>query len=262
MNRALYTAGIGMITQMKNMDVITNNIANENTTGFKRDEISIQTFSETMFKVLNDESTGYGIQKYDSEIGKMALGNYVSLIHTDFSAGRLIPTEGTFDLALEGDGFFCIATVDENGDVVEKYTRDGRFTLDHEGNLVTKQGEYVLGENGVISANSVDVFVDEDGSFYLSGEYVDKLRIVDFEDTEVLRKCGENIYEAIDDEDTVMIESNAMVYQGYLESSNVDTVTEMVKMIEVARIYELGQKLVQTQDAILGKAVSDIARKV
>ncbi len=260
MNRALYTSAIGMMTQMNNMEVITTNIANVDTTGFKRDETAVQTFSETMFKILNEEEVGYGIKKYDNNIGEMALGNYVSVVATDFSMGAIEPTKGTFDLALDGEGFFCVATLDENDEVVEKYTRDGSFTLDNEGNLITKSGYFVLGENGVINMSSVDVFIDENANVYLSGEFVDKLKIVNFENPETLRKYGENLYDSI--EESEIIESEAVVYQGYIERSNVNTVTEMVKMISVARIYELGQKLVQTQDSILGKAVSDIARKV
>lgn len=260
MNRALYTSAIGMMTQMKNMDVITNNIANVDTTGFKKEETVVQTFSEEMFKIMNDKKEYYALTKFDDNIGDMALGNYVSLVHTDFAQGSLRTTNNPYDFALEGSGFFCISTQDNNGNEVERYTRDGTFTLNQDGVLITKSGYPVLGENGPITLDSVNIKVNEHGELYSEGEFIDKLKIVDFENLESLRKYGENLYDAIDE--SVQIESNAVVLQEITENSNVNTVSEMVKMISVSRVYEMGQKLVQTQDSILGKAVNDIARKV
>lgn len=260
MNRALYTSAIGMMTQMQNMEVISNNIANVDTTGFKKDETVVQTFSEEMFRILNDEKLGYNLTKFDSQVGELALGNFVTQVHTDFATGIMKNTGGVYDLAFQGDGFFAIADLDDQGEVIERYTRDGSFTLNHNGELVTKSGNYVLGQNGVITLPSADIIVNGAGEIFSQGEFVDRLLVVDFENPESLRKYGGNLYDSI--EESVMIESNALVLQNNLEGSNVNAVSEMVKMISVSRIYEMGQKLVQTQDSILAKAVSDIARKV
>ncbi len=257
MNRGLYTSAIGMMTQMNNMDIVTNNIANVDNTAFKKDISVVQSFSEEFMKIFDDETRG--LIKRDNTIGKVSLGNFITEISTDFSTGSMKKTEGTYDLGIDGEGFFTIEVLNENGSISEKYTRDGSFTVNNNNELVTKEGHYVLGENGKIVIPNGKVTISEKGSIYSNGEFVDKLKLVDFENKETLRKYGDNLYDKIDETKEKPFESN--ILQNHIETSNVNVVDEMVKMINVARIYELNQKMIQSHDTILGKAVNEIAKK-
>ena len=257
MNRGLYTSAIGMMTQMNNIDVITNNMANIDTTGFKKDTSVVQSFSEKLMKIFNDD--GSGLIKRDNTIGKVSLGNFVTEISTDFSTGSMKRTEGAYDLAIDGEGFFAVETINKDGSVSEKYTRDGSFTINANNELVTKEGNYVLGENGRIVIPSGKVRISENGSVYSNGEFIDKIKIVDFENKETLRKYGDNLYDKINE--TKEKPFTRQVLQSHIETSNVNIVDEMVKMINVSRVYELNQKMVQTHDSVLGKAVNEIAKK-
>ncbi|WP_317366670.1 flagellar basal-body rod protein FlgF [uncultured Tyzzerella sp.] len=256
MNRGLYTSAIGMMTQMNNLDVITNNIANVDNTGFKKDMNVVQSFSEELMKRFNDPEES--LVKVDNNIGSVSLGNFVAEVNTDFSTGSMKKTGGTYDLAINGDGFFAIETMD-NGNIVEKYTRDGSFTVNSNNELMTKEGNYVLGENGRIVIPNGKITISENGNIYSNNEFVDKLKIVDFENKETLRKYGDNLYNKIDE--SVEKPFTGTILQSQIEMSNVNAVQEMVKMIAVSRAYELNQKMVQSHDAILGRAVNDIAKK-
>lgn len=257
MNRGLYTSAIGMMTQMQKMDVITNNIANVNNTGFKKDTTVVQSFSEEMMKIFNDPTKS--MVRTNNDIGKVSLGNFITEVSTDFSCGSLEETGGTYDLALDGDGFFVVQTTNKDGSTTEKYTRDGSFTVNANNELVTKEGNYVMGENGKIVIPNGTVSITENGNIYSNGEFVDKIKMVDFENKETLRKTGDNLYAKIDESEEKPF--TGIIIQNHIEKSNVNVVDEMVKMINVSRIYELNQKAVQNQDAILGKAVNEIAKK-
>ena len=257
MNRGLYTSAIGMMTQMNNMDVVTNNIANVDNTAFKKDTNVVQSFSEELMKIFDDKTRS--LVKRDNTIGKVSLGNFVTEVSTDFSTGSMKKTEGTYDLAIDGEGFFVVETLNKDGSTSEKYNRDGSFTINNNNELVTKEGNYVLGENGRIVIPSGKVIISEKGSIYSNGEFVDKLKLVDFENKETLRKYGDNLYDKINE--TVEKPFQSDILQNHIETSNVNVVNEMVKMINVSRIYELNQKMVQSHDTILGKAVNEIAKK-
>lgn len=257
MNRALYTSAVGMITQMNNMQVITNNIANVDTTGYKSDTAVVQSFSDELFKILDDPTQGLITQ--NNKIGSMSLGNFVTEVSTNFTNGAFKETGGTYDLALEGQGFFCIDVTDAYGNTSEQYTRDGSFTLSSNGELMTKEGNYVLGENGTITIPNGDVTISEHGYIYSNGEFVDVIKVVDFENNESLRKTEDNLYKITDE--SIEKPSNSTILQRHIEASNVNIVSEMVKMISTSRIYELGTTLIQTQDTILGKAVNDVGKK-
>lgn len=256
MNRGLYTAAIGMMTQMNKMDVVTNNIANANTTGFKKDVDVIQSFSEELMYRLNDSDS---LISRNNQIGSVSLGNFTSEIYTDFSSGSLEKTEGTYDLAISGDGFFTISYTTESGETTEKYTRDGSFTLNSQGLLVTSEGYKVLGENGEIAIPNGIVTISENGYIYCDGEYVDRLKLVNVENTETLRKIGDNLYSSTDE--TVFSQFSGGVIQSYLEGSNVNVVEEMVKIISLSRVYEANSQMIKTQDSIMQKAVSQIGNK-
>lgn len=259
MNRSLYTSAIGMMTQMNNMDVITNNMANVDNAGFKKDTTVVQSFSEEFMKKFDDPTKSLIKRNTSENIGKVSLGNFVTEVSTDFSTASFEKTGGTYDLAINGAGFFVVETVNKEGETTEKYTRDGSFTVNANNELMTTDGSYVLGENGRIVIPNGNVTISENGYIYSNGEFVDKLKLVDFENKESLRKYGNNLYDRI--EETEEKPFNGIIIQNHIENSNVNIVDEMVKMINVSRIYELNQKMIQTHDTVLGKAVNDIARK-
>lgn len=257
MIRGLYTSAVGMTTQMKRMDVVTNNIANVDTTGFKKDTVVTQSFSEKMMSRLNDPK--YSKLNASEKIGVVSLGVFVDNVFTDFSSGSLKKTNADLDIAISGDGFFAISSKNINGQTTEKYSRDGSFTISNTGVLITKSGDPVLGEKGPITIQNGKVSIDENGNVYANDELINKLKLVDFSDKTTLRKTGENLYETT--KDSKMTKFNATVQQGFLESSNVNSVKEMVDMISVSRIYEANQRMIGIHDTILGKAVNEVGRK-
>lgn len=190
----------------------------------------------------------------------MSLGVKIGENYTDYSQGSLKETGNTYDLALAGNGFFTISYTDKKGNTSEKYTRDGEFTMDSEGYLRTLEGDYVQGEGGaiMIPVETSEVSIRDNGDIYADGEYVDSLRIVDFEDYNNIEKFGENLYNVVDG--ATETESTAAVKQGYLEMSNINVVKEMVEMITISRAYESNQKLIQTEDDMLDKSVNQVGK--
>lgn len=256
MVRGLYTAYTGMINQQKRLDTVTNNLANASTTGFKREGLTSKSFDQMLTVKLNDLSVPY----LNEGIGKMSLGVKIGENYTDYSQGSFKETGNTYDLALAGNGFFTISYTDKKGNTSEKYTRDGEFTMDSEGYLRTLEGDYVQGEGGniMIPVETSEVSIRDNGDIYADGEYVDSLRIVDFEDYNNIEKFGENLYNVVDG--ATETESTAAVKQGYLEMSNINVVKEMVEMITISRAYESNQKLIQTEDDMLDKSVNQIGK--
>ena len=253
MIKGLYTSALGMTTQMKRMDVVANNIANANTTGFKRDMVATQSFSAELAKRLDDPATPAG-RDHDTPMGKMSMGVFVDTVYTDFSTGSLTSTGGAYDLAILDGGFFTVAT--ENG---IRYTRDGSFTVNAERTLVTKDGYAVQGQGGNITVPQGFVTIAEDGGVYVNGEFVDRLRLADFENLDTLRKIGANLYNTTGD--SVEKPMTGFVQQGAIENSNINPVREMVEMIALSRAYETNQRMIGIHDTMLGRAVTDIGRR-
>ena len=258
MIRGLYTGYTGMLNQQYRLDTITNNLANATTTGYKREDTTSRAFDDVLAIKIKDKSVNYINQK----IGKLSLGVKIGENYVDYSQGSLVGTENTFDLALEGNGFFSISFMDKSGNVTTKYTRDGSFTVDAEGILRTKDGDYVLNEGGeqiTIPVDGTEISIDELGNIYSDSEYVDTLGITDFEDYDYLAKdTGENYFITVDG--ATPAEWTGKIHQGYLESSNINVISEMVEMIEIQRAYEANQKVLQTEDSLMDKSVNQIGR--
>lgn len=255
MIRGLYTSGWSMIASNKKMDVISNNLANVNTTGFKKDLVVFQSFPSVLAQRLNDTKSKLNP---DGKIGSMQLGNDVGEIFTYFNQGQLAKSDNSFDLSLNDapSAFFSVLVPDENGDEVEMYTRDGSFTLNQDNELVTKDGFAVVGSNGPIILKGESFSVGKDGTIIQGDQAVGKLSIKEFINPQDLRKYGMNLYKAPEEAETQNF--SGVVEQGYTEQSNVDIVREMVDMITVMRAYEANQKVLQTQDGTLEKAVNEV----
>jgi flagellar basal-body rod protein FlgG len=259
MVRGLYTGASGMIAQMKRIDVLSNNLANVNTPSFKRDSTIMKAFPEMLMRRINDDGVRVlPIGSYDlmPVIGKMGTGVEVSL---------------------EGEGFFSVATPEG-----ERYTRNGSFLIDRDGFLVTKDGYQVLGENGPIQLKKNNFIVDEDGNVFENAEYsedpsrlvsmeenewnetvlVDRLKIVNFPKIRFIKKVGDSLYRETEhsEESFIIEEGRPKVYQGFLETSNVNPVIEMVNLIEVHRNYDANQKMIQAHDSALGSVINEVGK--
>ena len=258
MVRGLYTAYTGMLNEQYRMDILSNNLANADTVGFKKEGSTAQSYSEVMAVKIKDKSENPNISK---KLGNMSLGVKIGETYTDFSQGSFRETGNTYDLALSGDGFFNVEFTNKAGETSTKYTRDGSFTITQDGYLVTDDGDYVLGEDGRIqlSTTTTDTIFSEDGSIYQDGKFVAKLKLTKFEDTNYLTHYGETYWDVKDGAEASDA-TDCKVHQGYLEMSNISVVTEMVNMISIQRHYDANQKLIQTMDDSLEKSVNQIGR--
>lgn len=251
MVRGLYTAYTGMMNQQHRLDTITNNLANSATTGYKKEGATAQAFDEMFAIKVRDGSEDY----INKRIGTMSLGVKIGENYTDYTQGNLTETENTFDLAIAGNGFFEISFTNKADEQSYKYTRDGSFTLTKEGFLVNKDGDFVQGQNGDVKVSTTaEIVIDEQGNIRENGEITDKLKLVDFEDYNYLKKYGQNMYDKV--EGYTEKEAEGKVMQGFLEASNANVITEMVEMITITRAYETSQKFVQTADSTLEKDVN------
>ena len=257
MVKGLYTAYTGMINEQHRMDVLTNNLANANTNGFKKEGATSQSFDSVLAYKIKDVTEGYSLAK---RIGVNNPGVKIGEGYTDFSQGPLKNTDNTFDLALSDQGFFAIEFTNKSGETSTKYTRDGNFTLTQEGFLVTQDGDFVLDQNGQhIKIDPVKATtINRNGQIVQDGRVVATIQVADFEDYNYLERYGENYYQPIDGAKEK--ESAAQVHSGYLETSNISVVTEMVNMITVARAYESNQKVITTYDGTLDIAANQLGR--
>ena len=258
MLRGLYTAYTGMLNEQYRMDIMSNNLANADTVGFKKEGSTSQAYSEVMAVKTKDTTENPNTPK---RLGNMSLGVKIGETYTDFSQGSLRDTGNTYDLALSGDGFFNIEFTNKAGETSTKYTRAGSFVLTTDGYLTTKDGDYVLGQNGRIqlSTTAGNTVIDENGNIYQDNQLVAKIKITEFEDTNYLTHYGESMWDA--KEGAVANDATDFkVHQGYLEMSNISVVTEMVNMISIQRQYEANQKLITTYDESLDKSVNQVGR--
>ena len=219
----IYNLIDGSITQQLRFETIANNMANSNTNGFKKDIIS---FSEALETQSNSS--------------------------TDFSQGPLRFTGNDLDVALSSKGFFKIET--PNG---IRYTRDGAFSVNAEGFIVTGNGDTVLGQNGPITIEGGEVSIGRDGQVVVNNESLDKILVVDFDEPQLLRKEGWSCYSYQGENSGISTISDAEIQHKYLESSNVNPMQETIEMIETYRAFESVQKAIQSIDALTNEMVND-----
>lgn len=256
MIRGLYTSASGMLAGVMLTDVVTNNIANVNTAGFKKDVAVSKEFREMLLYRINDPSVGNMPPSFPSDmvpLGYVGTGAIVDNIYTSHAQGIVRNTGNPLDLSIMGEGYFTIDTADGI-----RYTRNGAFTLNADKELVTMTGDRVLGTNGPIRLNGTKIKVDEQGGIYSDEQLVDRLRMANFADLDVLAKQGESYFKPT--QEAIEIPIKGFVQQGFIESANVNTISEMVNLINVFRTYEANQKIVQAQDETLSKAVNEVGK--
>lgn len=251
--RGFYISTTSMLSQQVKLENISNNIANQNTAGYKREETIFRSFrDELLLRTGNPLAGAEGVpsRTVAVPVGTLAQGVGVEEIHTVHLPGTLEETGRPWDFALVGDGFFALQT--ETG---VRYTRDGHFSLDANRYLVDAQGNYLLGQNGPIQLEDGELILEENGALTVDGHFVDNLLIVNFP-AEQLSKEGFNSYAAL--AGAVPLEFEGLVMQGYLEQSNVDLTREMSSLIRIRRSYEAAQKLAQAYDQLLANGANEL----
>jgi fagellar hook-basal body proteins len=256
MVRGLYTAYTGMVNEQNRLDIISNNLANSATVGYKTEGVTNQAFKDVLTLKIQDDSEAY----MDKAIGTMNTGVKLGEVYTDYGQGPLRSTGNTYDMAIGGNGFFNVSVKDKNGNESIKYTRDGNFKISNEGYIVDSDGNLLQGESGSIQipTNAGDVKIDKDGTITADNVVIDKVKLTDFADYNYLKKYGDNMYEAVANAETK--NADGSIEQGYTEQSNVNTVAQMVQMITISRSYEANQKVIQTVDNMLGQAVGSVGK--
>jgi flagellar basal-body rod protein FlgF len=283
--RGMYTGAAGMVVQQNRLDAIANNLANVDTEGYKRDTAIQKAFPELLLRRMNDD----GVRTFPIRhplngsfdvapvVGALGTGVETNEVYTSFSQGSLRETENSFDVALEGEGFFVVETP-----YGERYTRNGSFQIGPEGLLVTKEGYPVLGENGYVQLKLNNFRVDQEGRVFENATYaddpqrlvqmreneweetvlVDRLQIVNVREPRYLQKQGSSMWRTTEysGDAAIIDDGRPKVRQGFLETSNVNVVTEMVQMIEVNRAYEANQKVIQSQDEATGQLINNAMR--
>jgi flagellar basal-body rod protein FlgF len=262
MIKGFYAAASAMVAGMQRQMVLSHNIDNLDTPGFKQILVSMDDFMETPVSSQSQSSStptlpavlqSRGFNKV-SRLGDLGLGVMTSGEKTDFSQGALQLTNRPLDVAIEGNGFFRIATA-----AGERYTKDGRFLKDATGILKTVDGNNVLAEGGgPITLPDGEVSIGSNGQIAVNGVDVAKLGIAYFDKPELtLTRDGQNTFTGTGAQTG---SADFQVVQGSLETANADLTQIMTQMVQSSRAYEAAQRLVQTQDELLGKSINTLGR--
>ena len=249
MNSGLYAALTGNINAMKRLDVVSNNLANATTAGFKKDRLTFESVLKSANGAAQSPAGGDGIPVFSGD-----------RFYTDFTPGPLQQTGNALDLALEGDGFFAVTTPQG-----EAYTRQGNFHMDNTGRLMSADG-YPLNPEIIIPNNATKITVGSDGtvSAYLPGEStpttVGTLQVVDFPKPYALQKIGSALFVPTDPQLKPQPVTETTISQGTIEGSNVSVMSEMVQLIEANRYFEACSKVVKSFDDMAAKAANDLGK--
>jgi flagellar basal-body rod protein FlgF len=247
----IYSSATGMMTSQYRQDVLANNLANVATAGFKEDLAVIRERQPASREELTNPAWS------DASLAGMTGGSLVAPTYTCFEPGAPEPTGNPLDAAITGEGFFHV-----RAGSTDRYTRDGRFTLDRDGKLVTVSGNAVVLDesNRPIKAPKTykgRVRINGNGEVTAGNRKLGKISVVQFDDTSLLRKTGGNLIESLG---AKAVEMRPELQTGAVESSNVDPTRAMVSMIEATRAYQMNASMVGLADQTLGRAVNDIAR--
>jgi len=239
MLNGLFSNFSGTFVNSRRLEIVSNNIANVSTPGFK--------VSRPVFNAFTGE---------DESGNGMLQNTFVSMYdsYLNFAPAPLLETGNNLDFAIEGEGFFVVSTKDG-----PMYTRNGKFALSIDKKLVTANGDPVLGKGGEISIDGKQINVENDGSIYVDNTFIDSIKIVDFEDKKYIRNYGKNLFINTKEGSAEIIPENSTIRQGYYEASNVDIMREMIEMIHTVRAYEAYTKLGESLDDVLGKLI-DVSR--
>ncbi|HOI28403.1 MAG TPA: flagellar basal-body rod protein FlgG [Melioribacteraceae bacterium] len=257
--RALRTAASGMYAQQINIEVISNNIANISTTGFKKNKAEFQDlmYQEVNINPLSTSTPGI----YENSTNKIQVGNGVKPASTQkiFKQGDITPTNNQFDIAIQGEGFFQV----RKSDGTYAYTRDGSFKVNAEGKMVTASG-YILEPDFTLNSDVVGISIGKDGNVEVlnsdqSTISLGSIELARFMNNGGLIALGDNLYAETPSSGQPILgtpgsQGFGELHQGFLESSNVDIVEEMISMIASQRAYEINSKTVKTVEEMMTMA--------
>lgn len=277
MQNGFYDATGGMVTQFNRLDVISNNLANTNTNGYKRDDVVIGDF----LRLYEEYKHNLPLENHTREAAKFLNRsiNRVPIVveeYTDMGIGNFIKTENPLDVALSNDNaFFAIQT--PNG---VRYTRDGAFEINNEGILVTKQGYHVLSSEGIDDGGYININeggdvleISKEGDIYIRNlnnanignpEQIGTIAVVSFQNLKYLKKIGNNLYENPPDRinERMNINNQKVLLNGFIEKSNINPVNEMTALISTNRLVDMYSKVMKThQDDLNTEAIAKLAQK-
>jgi flagellar basal-body rod protein FlgF len=244
----------GMLGQEQRIAQISNNLANVNTVGFKKQYYEFDDYLKLAEKKA--ESLGMSQAKESANPSRMvkpAVGSQ----YTNFAAGELQTTGEPLDMAIEGEGFFQV----KNADGAVGYTRAGNFTLNSTGELVTMTGENVLdSSNSPIKLNPTGgkILIGDDGTIQQDKTVIGKVGVVTFDKPQAMMRHGSGQWRVSAEEASAKVVDKPVIRAGTLEGSNVNPISEMVDMIGVQRAYEMNQKAIQSLDDITGKRIQAV----
>jgi flagellar basal-body rod protein FlgG len=259
-----------MLVQEKMLDVVGNNLANVDTSGFRGRVAVNKSFPEVLMdrverytvvdEALNEDLGEHRFHPYFkgiTPIGTMSITNVLSETAMSTDQGSIQLTDNPLDAALGPEGFFVV----EDGGGNTYYTRSGHFQRNDQGELVTHDGEYVMGDGGRVTVGeAVEISIGENGQVYADGEQVSTLQVVNFENPTYLRQTGRSLLAETPESGAPEPVENAGVTSGALERSNVQVVMEMVRMIEANRAFEASGRAVTIQDELSGRLFTSVGR--
>ena len=267
MNRGLYAACSAMLVQETHLDVVTNNLANVDTVGFRRRISGNAEFSamiDRLEKVSEDGETKLVTVppftmnwKGKQTIGNIALANIYSESRMDTRPGTVRVTDNPFDVAIDGPGYFSV----QDGAGNTYYTRQGNFQIGPDGTLVTLDGMSVLGDGGPIAVEEARVaHISNSGQVIADGEIVGQIALYTFDNPTYLQQVGRNVLSANNDSGGPLDVEEVKLLDGAIEMSNVSVVEEMVRMMEAQRAYEGASKVLMTHDEQTGKLITSFSK--
>jgi len=266
----------GQIAQQRKVETIANNIANANTAGFKKDDVSFKEYLTILNKGQDDIdlpnkefSTEDFYKTQSAENAKVEING----TYTIFEQGQLTPTGNPLDLAIHGDGFFEVLTP-----AGVRFTRKGILGLSKDGELVTEEGYKILSKNTALASQGRDISavsnpaeriikiptdqkisVTIDGKIFSGAQPLQELSVVGFKSNQLLRKDSGSLFVNLV-ENNLKLPEDTKIHQGFVEGSNVNTIHEMSELIKAHRHFDNIQKAIQTYDNITGRAVNDISK--
>ena len=254
MNRAIYPILSGALAQERQMQVFANNMANVNTAGFKQDD---QAFTSVLARAQVSGSALVHRAGFGQQIGVRPAGSAERVfvaphaIHTSFEAGRIRITGNSLDMAIQGNGFFEVNTPQG-----VRYTRNGMLSLDSQRRLVTNLGYPVMGTKGEIKVPPGMIEINAQGVINVEGQPVATIKVMEFPEDRMPQKNPDGFLAL----DNGKLAKNPQIQAGHIEESNVNSISEMTKMIQGMRNYESAQKLIQTLDHMAEISIQDVGR--
>ena len=244
MDNITYIALSRQMALWKQMNIVSNNMANMNTAGYKQDDALFTSF---ITQTPSAEGVGASPLYFTQDFADFQI----------FSEGAFKDTGNSFDVAIKGDGFFCVETADG-----EKYTRKGQFTLNEDGALATTDGDLVLSENNTplfFAPGESEITITENGDVFTENGLVGRLKVAKFADNQKLLKVAGVLFENVAGNSVSYGTDTVRLAQGMVESSNVNAIEEMTKLMKIHRSYDYVQQMIDEEHDRLSNTISTFA---